>query len=901
MDADSNSSLAGRRLGRYRITGKLGAGGMGEVWAAEDTSLKRQVALKLLPAELAADEQRLERFQREAETVAALNHPSIVTLYSVEEADGVRFLTMELVEGETLGEILGRGALPLERFFPVAVALADALAAAHAKGVVHRDLKPANVMITTEGRVKVLDFGLAKPLAEAARAAAPEMTALATEALTEEGVVLGTMPYMSPEQVQGHVVDHRSDIFSLGVVLYEMLCGRRPFGGDSPAALVSSILRDTPDPVTELRSDLPRQLARIVQQCLEKDPQRRYQSALDVRNQLESLATEVSSGTVVAATRPAPQAARRRGKASWIAAAAAVAVLAALAAWWSGRPGAPRRPAADAAGQGADGRRMLVVLPFENLGPAEDEYFAAGITDEITSRLASVSDLGVISRNSALRYAGTAKSAREIGRELGVTHVLAGTVRWARGAEGSRVRITPTLSRTADELQVWSQSFERVLEDIFEVQSDIAGRVIEQLGVTLLDREQRALDARPTDNLEAYQAYLRGLDQTGRLTYSLPDRLLEVEMFERAVELDPGFALAWAELSRAHSNLINLGMDPSGERLAAAKAAVDRALALAPELPEAHLALAYYHYWGKREYDQALAALAVAERGLPNSAAVAATRAWIARRQGRWQDSLRLAEESFRLDPLSSEVVREIGVILMSLRRFDRAVESLDRSIALAPDQQAAYLFKVMVEWARGDLAAARAAIAATPGSASLYSNWFDWFQALYERDWQAAEAAASRFPDSGVFGVPDLMMCRELALGDLERFRGNPSAARPLWQAARRKLEVAIAETPGDARAHAALGRVLAGLGLKQEAVAAGRHAVELLPVSRDALHGPRQQLALAMTYAWVGEPELAVEQLSELLSEQTPLTAAWIRLEPYFDPLRGHPGFEALMAAHR
>ncbi len=895
--------MIGQRLGHYTILRKLGSGGMGEVFLARDERLGREVALKLLPAELTDDAQRLERFEREARTVAGFNHPNIVTLHAVEEADGVRFMTMEHVQGATLDTEIPSGGLDLDRFLALAIPLADALAAAHARGVTHRDLKPANVMVTEDGRIKVLDFGLAKPDLGAVRP--DDETLAAAEALTQEGALVGTVPYMSPEQIEGRPADARSDIFSLGVLLYQMASGLHPFGGESSASLMASILKDSPPSLIETRPRLPRQLERIVQHCLQKDPQRRFQSALDVRNELEALrGEEASTSADTASARQAPPAvapARRRFGGLWVGAALLGVVLAGVFAWIvdSGReaPGGPGPGVAPTAGPAVE---RIVVLPFENLGAAGDEYFASGIADEITTRLASVASLGVIARNSARRYAGTTKGESEIGAELGVSYVLAGTVRWARAPEGDRVRITPRLIRVVDGLQIWSQPYEHVLKDIFETQSEIALEVIGEIGVELRGDQRQALDARPTRDLEAYQAYLRGLDSTGRQTYSRDDRLLEIEMFERAVELDPGFAHAWAALSKAHAALINLGYDRSDERVAAARRAVDRALEIDRGLPEAQIALAYFHYWGERDYDAALAAFDRAAAERPNHPEVVLGRTWIARRQGRWEEAIEGAGRAFRLDPLASDLPREIGVMYLHTRQHDLALESLDASISLAPDGQAAYALKAIVHWARGDLESARAAIADVPGAESLITIWIALNQAFFERDWAVAERLAQRLPAGPIVVFPDLMPSRAQILAELAARQGDAERAKALSMEALSEMEPMLAGTPDDARVHAALGRVYADLGNKEEALAAGRRAVELYPIGKDALHGPRQHFELAVIAARVGEPELALQQLELLLEANCWLTAPFARIDPTLDPIRDDPRFEALLARY-
>jgi TolB-like protein len=392
--------MIGTTLGHYEIVDKLGHGGMGEVFRAQDTKLKREVALKVLPSDLADDKERLSRFQREAESIAALNHPNIVTIYSVEEDDGTHFLTMELVGGKSLDKIIQKNGLPLDEVFDIAIPLADALSSAHETGIIHRDLKPANVMVSEEGRVKILDFGLAKLLQEPEEAQTAEDEA--TQALTEQGRILGTIPYMSPEQVQGRELDARSDIFSLGVILYEMVTGDRPFAGDTSADLISAILRDTPDSASEVKMDLPHHLGRIIRHCMEKNPKRRYQSALDVRNELEGLRHEIASGmvhtesAVLAAAKPS-------GRPKWLlpAVGVAVALLLGFAVWRVLAPSEETAPAGapvSTAAPAEPSEPSVAVLYFDNLsGDAELEWLRKGLTDMLVTDLSQSPDLRVLS------------------------------------------------------------------------------------------------------------------------------------------------------------------------------------------------------------------------------------------------------------------------------------------------------------------------------------------------------------------------------------------------------------------------------------------------------------------------------------------------------------------------
>ncbi|HUD72740.1 MAG TPA: serine/threonine-protein kinase, partial [Dongiaceae bacterium] len=599
----------GQTLGHYRILRPLGAGGMGEVYEAEDTRLGRKVALKVLPEETARDPARRERFEREAKAIAALSHPGIVTIHSVEQAGGVDFITMELLEGQTLRRLLPRTGLPFERFLAIAVPLADAMGAAHERGITHRDLKPENILIGRDDRLKVVDFGLAKreepfgPAGEGSRAP--------TRALTEEGRIVGTVAYMSPEQAEGKPVDPRSDVFSLGIILYEMATGERPFKGDTTVSVLSSILKDTPPPVTQSNANMPRDVARIVNRCLMKDPARRFQSAVGLVTELTELKRESDSGELaavtgdvrrpgVAATTTSPSAPAVTGSGGtgaglrYGAIAAAVLALGAAGyfAWrdHSGSPtaGLPAAPGA-AAGPGggaprataADPRQRIVVLPFENLGAPNDAYFADGVTEEITSRLASVGGLGVISRNSAVQYAKTTKSTKQIGSELNVDYVLTGTVRWQRGGGTSRVRVTPQLVRVNDDTQLWGDRYDREMKDIFKVQSEIAEQVVGKLGLAMHAGGSSASGARPpTDNLDAYQLYLRAKALDDAPDVERRTRFKAVELLEQAVRLDPDFAQGWAQLSHMHSSIYLNKQDFSEDRLVKARECVDRALAL---------------------------------------------------------------------------------------------------------------------------------------------------------------------------------------------------------------------------------------------------------------------------------------------------------------------------------
>jgi serine/threonine-protein kinase len=666
--------LIGRTLGHYRIVDKIGEGGMGEVYRAHDERLDRDVAVKVLPSSVAQDPERIARFEREAKAVAKLEHPNILAIYDFGTEEGVTYSVTELLEGETLRERLEGGALGWRKAAEIGAFIADGLAAAHGAGIIHRDLKPDNVFLTSDGRVKILDFGLARDVATAT----PDATHSPTVSrYTDPGAVMGTAGYMSPEQVRGEPADARSDIFALGSVLYEMATGRRAFARYTAAETMTAILKEEPSDVSTPGIDVPPELEQTVRRCLEKRPEVRFQSASDLAYNLRSIATQ--AGAKGTHRRLAVGGRLWR----WVVVGGLAIAIVAVAIWQlapSAKPPAPEEKIL-----------RIVVLPFENLGSPDDEYFASGITEEITSRLAAVSGLQVISRYSARRYEDTDKSIREIGEELKVGYVLEGTIRWDRGDTGhGRVRITPQLIKVADDSHLWSERYDRVLEDIFTIQSDIAEQVITRLETTLLEPERRAVKAQPTDNMAAYQAYLIGIQYL--LTSEEEGYLrLGIEMLERAVELDPGFAVAHAALCEAHSQLYHFRYDFTRERLEMALLSVERALQLQPGLPEGHRALGWYYYQGFRDYDRASEHFAIATRSLPNDAVLLIGIFSVNRRQGRWGKSLEALERWLRVDPQGYLAAYEATITYRSLREFAKAEKEIRRAISIAPDLPDAY------------------------------------------------------------------------------------------------------------------------------------------------------------------------------------------------------------------
>ena len=703
----------GTRLGTYQITGSLGAGGMGEVYRARDTRLGREVAVKLLPAAVSGNADRLARFEREARTVAGLSHPNIVTLYAVEDADGVRFLTMELVDGRSLDRVVTPGGLPLTQVLELATPIASALVAAHERGVVHRDLKPGNVMVTRDGWVKVLDFGLAK-VAAGDEVAAESATIGATAAapISFEGQVVGTVPYMAPEQIRGETVDARSDLFALGIILYELATGRRPFTGATPADVSSSILRDVPVPVVNVRADLPRDMHRIISRCLEKQPRDRFQTARDVYNELRYVQRELDSGGFASPAPAAPPAAPSSTPASSPAmsggapAPASPASASPMPSAGASRSAtfASATPSGGGAAAAPHEVPSIAVLPFVNRSrDEEDEYFSDGLADELLNGLTKIRGVRVAARASSFHFKGRNEDLAAIGKALNVETLLDGSVRKA----GNRVRISVQLVHAADRVQIWSETYDRPLDDIFAVQDDIAQAVVKELRTTLLGeasdsgtRQQARAEVEQAfkgygHDPEAHRLYLQGKYLVGRVNEA--DNARGMAYLERALALDPTHAMAWVELSRSLTFAAGYGWMPVGEGFARASEAVTRALALAPDLADAHAQVSHIerlHGWDWAVADRA------ARRALelaPGSAEALRGMGNLAMDFGRLEEAESLLVRGIQQDPLNAASYSAMAHLYRRTGRLAEAERVIRKSIELLPQRISTHLLLSIV------------------------------------------------------------------------------------------------------------------------------------------------------------------------------------------------------------
>jgi serine/threonine-protein kinase len=867
--------------GRYVLDRELGGGGMSRVFVAEETTLGRRVVVKVLAPSLAA-ELDTGRFQREIRIAAGLQHPHIAPVHAAGEGGGLLYYTMPFVEGESLKQRLEHaGALPLAEAVRLLGEIADALAYAHRRRIVHRDLKPGNILLG-EGHAIIIDFGIAKALSAAAEG--PHAGA----GLTSTGLVVGTPTYMAPEQAAGDPVDHRADLYALGCVAYELLAGEPPFRGGSAREVIAAHLADDPAPVTDHRAGVPTALAELVMRLLAKRPDDRPQSADEVRQVLQTVEAPSFEQPLPARRARAP---RRLPYARLLAGLGVIALVVGAIGALVARG---IRPGADPSG---DGRLMLAVLPFENLGRPEDEYFGSGLAEEITSRLGKVQGLGVISRTSASQYSETEKSVREIGRELGVDYVLEGSVRWE--GKGGAIRVTPQLVRVSDDRQLWSERYDAKLANVFEVQATIAEQVARSLDLALTAPERQALAARPTENLEAYAYYLRGNDY---LVGSWgEDRRLSIamEMYAKAVELDPGFALAQAKLSQAHSSFYASTIGGTDEDVRVAKRAAETALRLQPKLADAHVAMAYYLSRGPRAYDSALAELRIADQLQPNSAEVVEAMGLVERRRGRLREAVAYLKRAAVLDPRSADIAMDVGRINWFLRAYPEAEQHIDRAIELAPDWVAPHAQKawLYVSW-RGDVEEARRVLhAAIPavglGNLVGYLNP-DAVFFLPESPAQAAailELAPRDFED-------DTALCA-LVKAEWHRLHGGPKLVRAYSDSARTVLERELRETHSLPWRRAFLGYAYAGLGRRADAEREGLEAEKMVPASADPMQRAFVTFAIARIYAIVGDRDAAIERLEYLMSIPSMVSAPLLRVDPTWAPLRGNPRFRRLLEA--
>jgi TolB-like protein/Tfp pilus assembly protein PilF len=918
--ADSSAASTELRFEHYQILNRpdgapfeLGRGGMGVTYKAIDINLRSVVALKVISPRFIADDVVRRRFVREARAAASIRHPNVASVFHLGRRGDSYFYAMEFVQGEPLDRALTRvGPFHPPLALHVLTQVAAGLEAIAKLNLVHRDIKPGNIMVSWEDDkitgVKIIDLGLAK---------GPPLEENGTSLISVQGIFLGTPAYVSPEQFAGLGADIRSDLYSLGITLWQMLSGKLPFRGS--LSELNYQHRHTPLPQEEL-PQVPQPVTALLDALLKKDPGQRFQSPTEllqaipkVADALESrrrvTAEQLRSGAAAVVLKksaprrpvlPALDGGRRR---AWGRSLALPLILAGLfLTWffWSGEAGFlfNRQPAGI-----AEHQKSIAVLPFENLSANQDDaYFADGVHDEILNSLAKIAQLKVISRTSVMQYRGNSQhDLRQIANALSVSNVLEGTVRRA----GNRIRVSTELVDANTDNTIWADSYERELTDVFAIQSEIAQMVASKLSTRLSPSERKDIASAPTSDAEAYDLYLRAKELLANAElFSIGDErenlLNAVAFLEEATRKDPRFVLAYCLAARAHDDLY-LSFDRSSERRALGDAAIEAATRLQPNLPDVHLAAARHLYHCYRDYEKARLQLAMTERALPNSSDALTLAAMIDRRQGRWDESTKGLERAVSLDPRNLEIITRLFENDLCLRRFREAEDTSDRLVKLGTDKPGLSLKRAACRFAEhADVAGYRTALEALPSTAKLdMGNTTDriYFAAL-DHDWATARETLNDTQHQQLlffFGIEVPRECVEIWLAMAQ---GEHPKLEGRFELAVAELKQRFDADPSDAKLASALGIIDAALGRKEEAIQEAKRALELEPVTKDAMEGPAHLYSLAVVYAQTGEPDLAFQQLAILAKTPSVWTNyGYFKCECGFDPLRHDPRFAQLL----
>ena len=888
--ATSSEFASGQKVfGRYTLIKVLGRGGMGIVWLTRDEELERDVALKFLPDLMIQDRALADQLKRETKRCLELTHPHIVRIHDFVHDERSGCISMEYVDGETLSNL--RAEKEQKVFKPDEIAvwigqLCEALDYAHNRArVIHRDLKPGNLMVNQRCDLKVADFGIARSLADSA------------SRLTTKQGRSGTLVYMSPQQLNGERSTHLDDIYSLGATMYELLTSKPPFySGNVDRQICERVALSMTERRKEFNiepASIPQVWEDAVAACLAKDPSRRPQSAAEVAQRLQLAPGQTR-------TRRAPGKSSNR-KALLVGGIAAVSLFALAGLYF----GVLKRQAKLVSQVSAIPEKSIAVLPFENLSDEKaNAYFADGIQDEILTRLSKIADLKVISRTSTQHYKSVPENLPEIAKQLGVAHILEGSVQ----KSGDAVRVNVQLIRAATDSHLWADTFDRKLTDIFSVESEIAKAVADQLKASLTGREEQAVNAKPTDNPDAYDAYLRGLAYILKTQITTARALGARKYLTEAVRLDPKFALAWALLSYNNARgYITAMLQPTLALREETRQAAETALALQPNLGEAILAKGFYHYACLKDYGTAVHYFEQARSSLPNSSQIPAALAYVMRRRGQWQRSEAYFNEAERLGPRDTEALSEHAYSYIALRRFPEALRKLEQVLDITPDDVDALALKAAIAQAEGDLT--HASMLLSP----LHPNPED----TRVLEIQVYQAILERRPAPMIARLEEILAKPDPALGYInwelrfwlgwaQEVAGDQAAAQGTWRQARTELEPFVKEQPDNYQLIGDLALTNMGLGDKAAAFTLAQRAMAAIPLEKDAYLGACPIEIFARVAARLGEPDRAIAALQQVLSMPyavplavAPLTPALLRLDPMFDPLRTDPRFQKLVAS--
>ena len=885
MTSDLREQLQ-RTLGdAYTLERELGGGGMSRVFVAEETALGRKVVVKVLLPELAATV-NIERFRREIQLAAKLQHPHIVPVLAAGVSEGLPYYTMPFIEGESLRSRIARsGELPVSEAARILRDVLSALAYAHAHGVVHRDIKPDNVLLSGHHAV-VTDFGVAKALSAATNPGS---------SLTSLGVALGTPAYMSPEQAAADpTTDHRADLYGVGAMAYEMLTGQQVFSTRSPQAMLAAHAVETPEPLQRRRPSVPPELASVVMRSLEKRAADRPQSAEEMLGNVEAAVTPSGATTPHTATglRPKKVSDRRQTLMAMGAAVLLLGMASSTAYWYTQRGAAAPTMAADIT-------KSLAVLPFENLGKADDAYFAEGMTEEISSRLGGVAGLRVIGRQSVRGYANSNKPLSQIGKELGVAYVLTGSVRWDQSQAGSnRVRVSPALLRVSDGAQIWSEPYEDQLTGVFQMQSKVAENVAQALKLQLTGGEQKAIAARPTDNLEAYDHYLRAKAMQGG-GQGGPQRMRAVVLLDQATKLDPKFALAFALLGFTQTEIGWFQDDPGKDRRPVAKRAIDSALALNPRLPEALLALGTYHYHAKLDYARALETYGMVQSIDPDNTDAMVWKGLILRRQGRWDEAIAEMRRATTLDPRNVFNLNQLANSLRYTRQYRAADSVLVRLLTIEPGNAEAYESRSqLVLLSSGDVKASNAILREAAGKVTketIDESFLFFFWPATEdpvlRSIMEATPVPTSPPQKAWFFNAKMLLALQ---------RKDSARALAMADSLLSLKPVLIKGDGGSSNFRQLFAQAYAVRGDKARAMADAQKMVAGSSFSKDAMWATGRLEVLANVAVLTGDKDTAIATLQRLLTMPADISKAYLRVHPFYDSLRNDPRFRALIAGN-
>jgi TolB-like protein/tRNA A-37 threonylcarbamoyl transferase component Bud32/Flp pilus assembly protein TadD len=868
-------------LGDYELLEEVGRGGQGVVFRARQKSLNRIVALKVIGLGQWATKAHLRRFRLEAEAAASLDHPCIVPIYEVGERDGQCFFSMKFVEGGQLDELVKQRPLSIREAVELIAKVARTVHYAHEHGILHRDIKPGNILLDGKGEPHLTDFGLAR-LVES------EST------ITRTVEVFGTPSYMAPEQAAGTntTLTRVTDVYGLGAVLYQVLTGHPPFAGGTTYETIKLLLEAEPRSPRLWNSKIDRDVSTICLKCLEKHPKRRYSSALALAEDLERwLKHEPIFARRTGVFGRGKKWLQRNPTAAGIAALSLALIAAVGVIVW--KTDLFRRPAA--AG--------IAVLPFENLSnDREDASFANGVQDDLLTKLAKIANLKVISRTSVMGYQGK-QNTRQIGNELGVSHVLEGSVR----KTGAWLHINAQLIDARTDAHIWAEEYDRDLKDMFAVQSEIAQKVARQLHVKISPAEKQAIDRPPTADLTAFDLYSRAKNLVLDWSYNSNEKanlLKAADLLSEAVAHDPSFFQAYCQLAWVDDQLYLFRFDRTPERLALADAAVESAFRLRPDAAEAHLARAWNFYGGHRDYNGALAELQVASQSIGNDPKLFELKGYIERRRpnGNLEEALRSFERAIELDPRNVLLLQQTALCYDFLRRYRDQAAMVDRLLTIQPDSIERKTWRAFVDfdW-KADTRRLHQLIDSiqitNPDAIPrIAEEWL--ICALAEHDAPAAANALATLGENNL-GNETIKYSPRFLQGLMARMTKDDAKAQLAFNAARVEQEKLVRIQPDDAGALCVLGLIDAALGQKEQALREGRHAVELVPVDKDAKDGPRIIGYFANIAAWSGEKSLACEQLATSLRYPGPLSYGQLKLLPWWDPLRGDPCFEKIVAS--